>query len=186
MRKFLMLCALLLGFATVARAQDVPPLSWQRVAIVVDGGLSQWDSQTGAVMGKTSDLALLGGISYSAGRMIQFAVSENYLTGQDLGMLELGVRSMIVGDGTGQYSQLGLGVNAVEYHGPGAELLGGQHWSWNAGLYASYNVAGKVNKPLRWYIAGAGIVDPNEKGDLMSKTRYRLSLRAVGIPHLFQ
>lgn len=193
-RKMLLLALIGAAFiVSIAHSQEtVPPLSFDRAFLVLGGGYTQFDENVASAIGERDNLTLMPGIGYSSGRSIQFALSETVLKPADLGIFEGGVRWMTVTDGTGQHGQLALGVNAVHYHGPNADLLGGSYWSWNTGIYGSYNIAGKPGKPLRWYLSGAAVHDPNKKvlpsGEpLLSQTRFRIDVRGVvGLKNLFQ
>jgi hypothetical protein len=186
--KFPLITAAVLGLWSLvlaldyAHAQEPVPFV-NRVGVVAAAGVGQWDPNTASALGHATEMSLLGGVVVSTGRMIQLVATENFMASSKVGMFEPGLRAIVVGEGNGQYSQLAIGAGGVYYHGGG---VADPHWDWNAGLYGSYNILGVPGKALRWYISPAVIVDPNAEGDnAESKIRYRIDVRAVGIPAKF-
>lgn len=166
---------LLLLLPATAGAQTIPgPLSLDRMSFALGGGLVTYDETTGEKLDENAGFNTEGVIAYSFGREWSLNGYFQHDWTNQWSLWRVGPRLLVLGSGTGQRAQLGLGADFVHYPGDDGEELTDQNVSWIAGLYGSWNLSGTPRKPLRWYLVGAGEHDqPNEI------TTFRLGVRAV-------
>jgi len=159
------LIALVLGgllLSSPAMAQftqpSPPPLSFQRVGIGLGAGANLYDADAIDILGQGHGLVGYGALSYSLGKQVSIGTSYEWDFDNEFGVWGFGPRLLLIGDGQGQYTQLAVGFDGLKYQET-AEGYVEDDFSYGAVVAASYNLAGKPGKPVRWYVTGKGTSD---------------------------
>jgi hypothetical protein len=160
-----------------ASAEETPPISFNRVAFTLGGGITNYDKAHSELVGTSTPAMMMSAISYSFGPMISAGIKGSYDLNTDLAPIEFGPRMLVVGDGSDQKTQVAFGANIVWYEGSGIEAFNFTNkTSWNAGLYASYQIA--KNPSLAWYVTGDATYDQQNKFN-----EFHAMVRMVGLPY---